>query len=795
MLSNYIKIAVRNLFKNRLFSVINISGMAISLAACLLIALLAWDELSYDDYHPDGDRTFRVYNIVDHAGVKSYRPIVPYPFAIFIQKDFPEVESTMRFLANGEQLFEHNDKRIKEGHSIAAESNVFDMLSISLIEGNAATALTKPDAVALSETLAKKYFGSEPAVGRSINIDKDAHEITAVFADLPSHSHLKLNYITSHASVSWAKNFENNWQRQEWYTYVKLKPGADPVAFESKLKPLVEKYAYPSIEEKGFTYLPRIQNIHDIHLHSSNFEWEIVQRGDAQSLYILLGSAIMILVIACLNFINLSTARAVKRIKEVGVRKVTGALRSQLIFQFITESILITMFGMLLAIVLTEVTLPATNAIVEKQLNLPYDITLVICALAFCLVLGVAAGSYPAFKLSSFRPAIALAGKNGSVGGLGRFRLSLVAFQFMLSFFLITASWIVLSQNELISNKNLGFNKEQVIVVPLTGPQLKHVEVTKAKYKANPNVLNATIGFGLPGDVIAGDEIIEPTTNSHLSTSLLCVDHDYIKTMGMTVIAGRDFSLEHPTDSADAFILNETAAKTFGLGTPEEAVGKRLDWNRWDKNGVKHGKVIGVVRDFHFRSLRDKVSPTVLQIFPANWKLAARLRPGDLSETIEHFRRTYESLDPEWVFSYSFLDENFDAMYKSEQRLGKIFSAFTYLGILIACLGLFGLVEYSVNQRAREISIRKVFGASVNSLLVLLTRKYFVLVMIAFVVVIPLSYYATNQWLNNFAYRIDVTAWIYVKACAIVLAITIVTVSFQSLKAAWANPARVLRSE
>jgi putative ABC transport system permease protein len=795
MLSNYLKIAVRNLIKNKLFSVINISGMAISLAACLLIALFAWDELRYDDYHPDGDRTFRVYNIVDHAGVKSYRPIVPYPFAIYMQKDFPEVESTLRFLANGEELFEHGDKRIQEGNSIAAESTVFEMLSIRLIEGDAATALANPNVVALSETLAKKYFGSEPAVGKNIKIDKREYEVTAVFADLPSHSHLKINCITSLSSVTWAKNFDNNWQRQEWYTYVKLKPGADVAAFESKLKPMVEKYAYPTIEDKGFTYVPHVQNIHDIHLHSSNFEWEFAERGDAQSVYILLGSALMILVIACLNFINLSTARAVKRIKEVGVRKVTGALKSQLIFQFITESVLITMFGMLLAIVIAEVTLPATNAIVEKQLSLPYDISYILCGLIFCLVLGAAAGSYPAFKLSSFRPAIALAGKNGSAGGLGTFRQSLVAFQFMLSFFLITASWIVLSQNELISNKNLGFNKEQIIVVPLTGPQLKHVDATKAKYKDNPNVINATIGFGLPGDIIAGDEIIEPTTNTTMSTSLFCVDYDYLKTMGMTVVAGRDFSAEYPTDSADAFILNETAAKTFGLGTPEEAVGKSLDWNRWDRKGIKHGKVIGVVRDFHFKSLRDKVSPTVLQIWPANWKLAARVRPENLSATIEHFKKTYESLDPEWAFSYSFLDQKFDAMYKSEQRLGKMFSAFTYLGILIACLGLFGLVEYSVNQRAREISIRKVFGASVNSLLVLLTRKYFTLVMIAFVVVIPLSYYAAGEWLNNFAYRIDISPWMYAKACATVLAITILTVSFQSLKAAWANPAKILRSE
>ncbi len=795
MLSNYLKIAARNLFKHKLFSVINISGMAVSLAACLLIALFAWDELEYDNYHPDGDRTFRMYNIVDHAGVKTYLPILPFPFASYLQKDFPEVESTLRFYHNyGQQLFEHNGTRIMETNGLVAEPTVFDMLSINVVEGDAATALTKPDAIALSSSLAKKYFGTQSAIGKTIKVDKEELSVSAVFADLPTHSHLSVNYITS-GSSSWAKNFENNWQRQEWFTYLKLKPGTDAVAFDQKLKPFVEKYAYPAIAEKGFTYVPHIQNIKDIHLNSTNFQWDIAQRGDAQSVYILIGSGLMILLIACLNFINLSTARAIKRMKEVGVRKVTGALRNQLVFQFMIESILITTLGMLLAVVLAEVALPFANAVVEKQMHLPYEILYVLYAAAFCIVLGIGAGSYPAFKLSSFRPAVALATRNGSGGGLGTFRQSLVVFQFMLSFFLLVASWIVLSQNDLITNKDLGFDKEQILVVPLTGPQLKHVEATKAKYKDNPNVTDVTIGFGLPGDIIAGDEVIEPTTHTTFSANLFCVDHDYIKTMGMTIVAGRAFSHDFPSDSSDAFVLNETAARSFGLGSPEEAVGKQLDWNRWDQKGIKHGKVIGVVRDFHFKSLRDKVAPIVMQIFPSNWKLAARISGENINETIAHFKRTYESLDPEWTFSYSFLDQNFDAMYKSEQRLAKMFAAFTYLGTLIACLGLFGLVEHSVNQRAREISIRKVFGASVNSLLILLTSRYFVLVTIAFVVIIPLSYYAANEWLNNFAYRIDISPWMYLKACATVLAITIVTVSYQSLKAAWANPAKILRSE
>jgi putative ABC transport system permease protein len=800
MLANYFSIAFRNLSKYKIFSFINIAGMGISLASCILIALFVWEEINYDSYHPAGDRTFRIYNIRSgNDGVTNYLPIVPNPFGPYIQKEFPEVENTMRFMDTyGEVLLEANGKKIMQRGGIYAEPNIFDMLSIPVLKGNGSNALEKINAIALSRSVARTFFGDEEAVGKTILLDGRPRDITAVFEDSPRQSHLKVDFMISFSTLTqnWnAERFEN-WQWQQFFTYVRLKPNTDAKAFEAKLLPFVKKYAYPKIEPQGFIYVPHIQNIRDIHLHSSNFEWEIAQRGDAQSVYILIGSGIMILIIACLNFINLSTARSVKRMKEVGVRKVIGAQRKQLIFQFIIESVLFTLSGMFLAIVLAELSLPLVNGIIDKNLSLPYSLPYIVSSLLFCVLLGAIAGSYPAFHLSRFKPALVLSGKNNSKGSFALFRQSLVVLQFMLSFFLVMGSWIILSQNQLIHSKDLGFNKEQVVVIPLRDAQLKNPETTKQRFSNNPGVISATIGFGLPGDIIAGDEIVEPSSGKTYGTNLICADHDYISTLGMKVIAGRNFSHDFPSDSSEAFIFNESALAAFGYGSPQEAIGKRVDWKRWDRKAMKQGHIIGVVKDFHFKSLRDKLSPVVIHLYPkAYWKIALRIKAENMAETLAYFKKTYEELDPQWIYTYSFLDENFDKMYKSEERLGKLFTIFTYLTIVVACMGLFGLVEYSVNQRTKEISIRKVFGASVSSLLILLTKRYFLLLFVAIALVTPLCLYAANEWLSKFAYHIDVNPLLFIKATAMIVGVTFLTVIFQCMKAAFNNPAPILKND
>lgn len=798
MFANYLTIAFRNLAKYKVFSIINITGMAVSLGSCILIALFVWDEMAFDQHHPDGDRTYRIYNIrTGNDGVTNYLPIVPYPFAGYMQKDFPEIESSLRMLDTyGEQLFQIGDTKTMESGGMLVEPTVFDMLTIQVTEGDAKTALVKPQSVALSQSLAKKYFGNASALGQQLKIDDIEWQVTAVFADVPQHFHLKLNYLTSLSTTQWSTHFENNWQRQQIFTYIKLKPGTDAKALEAKFPAFVQKYAGELFKEKGFSYVPYLQNIKDIHLHSSNFEWEVAVRGNAQSVYILSATGIMVLIIACLNFINLSTARAVKRMKEVGVRKVVGAQKRQLVFQFIAESVLLTLIGLAIALMLAESALPIVNNTLGKTLALKFEPTMVAGALGLCLVIGVLAGSYPALYLSRQKPSQVLNRKNETQTGGAWMRQSLVVLQFMLSFFLIIGSWTVLSQNDLLQNKNLGFDKEQVVVVPLTSAQLRNQETTKRAYMNNTNVIGATIGFGLPGDIIAGDDVIDPVDGKTLQANVFCVDHDYITTMGMKIVAGRDFSTSFPSDTVDAFILSETAIATYGFGTPEEAIGRRIDWTRWDTQQPKQGKIIGVVQDFHFKSLREKISPAVLHIFPKQaWKMAVRIRPEHMDETIAHLKATFEQLEQTSVFSYNFLDENFDKMYQSEERLSKLFTFFTYLAIVVACLGLYGLVEYSVNQRAKEISIRKVFGASVASLLLLLTRKYFMLLAISFVLIVPLSIYFAQEWLSGFAYHIELGPGLFVKAILMILGVTVFTVSFQSIKAALSNPAHVLKND
>ena len=800
MISNYLKIGIRNLLKHKLFSFITIAGMAISIASCLLISIYVWDELSFDNYHPDGDRTFRIYNIrTGDDGVTNYLPIVPPAFGPALQKDYPEVASTLRVLDTyGARLFELDGEKVKEGDGIYAEPTIFDMLTIAPTEGDAGTALSEPYSVVLSQPLAEKYFGKKDPVGELIKISGDEFKITGVFGPIPRNSHLQPKYIMSFATILKFVSPERmeSWRWQQFFTYVKLHPGSSSVQFENKLEGFAKKYAWPVTEPLGFVYTPHIQNVADIHLHSSNFEWEIAQRGSAQSVYVLGGTALFILIIASLNFINLSTARSLKRMKEVGIRKVAGAARPQLIMQFIGESVIITVIGLLIAIVVVQVAFPYLNEFTGKSIAPPLTFGFVLGLTALALALGVLAGSYPAFQLSRFRPATVIYHRNGGKKETSLYRNTLVVLQFIFSFFLITGSWIVLSQNNLLHNKDLGFDKSQLMVLYLNEEVRPNFEAVKQEFLQNPKITHASASYGLPGDIVAGDGVKDPTTGKELPANLFCVDYDYIKTLGMEVVAGRDFSRAYGSDAKRGFILNETAVKTYGFGTPEEAIGHPLAWDMWEKwegDTIKQGEVIGVVKDFHFKSLREQMTPVVLQVFPPSfYTLTLKVKPEDMATTIAFCKDTYEKLIPEIPFSYKFLDSNFEKMYKAEEKLSVLFTVFSGLAILVACMGLFGLVEYSVNQRVREIGIRKVFGASVDSLVLLLTKKYFALIAIAFVIVIPISYYAANQWLSTFAYRISISPLIYAKACLLIVFITLLTVSFQSVKAALANPATTL---
>jgi putative ABC transport system permease protein len=803
MLKNYFKIGVRNLLKNKLFSFINIFGMAISIATFLVIALFVADELSFDEHVEDVSLKYRVYNqhFLEDGSTKKGAMISPM-IGPTLATEYPEVQYATRFLNfNFNILFEAGDKKLTENRGGYADATIFNMFNLSLLEGDRNTALLHPQTVAISQTLAKKYFGSEPALGKSIEIGDSAYAVTAVFKDFPRNSHLQLDYFLP--MVEFAQANPDRMQRWGWsqfHTYIKLKSAGDADKLESKLEDFAKRHAWETTKVNGSYYIPHLMPMKKIHLHAYDQLWDIAVRGNIQTVYILAATAVFILVIAILNFINLSTARAVNRVKEVGVRKVMGAFRIQLIYQFISESIIIAMIALVIAGVFAEVTLPWINSFAEK--NIPTQIflnpVLIPVLLMSAVVIGIAAGTYPAFYISRYKPAQILTNRETSkTSGRALLRQGLVILQFVLSFFLITASLVVSDQHTFMRTKDMGFQKDNLVVLNIRGNMSQNMEATKNSFLNHPNVVSATMGYGLPGEAYAGDGIRDKLTNKNMPTSMLTVDHDYIKTLGLKVIAGRDFSRDFPADERDAFILSETAAKMLGHANPKDAVGHELAWDRWDApDSLKEGKVIGVVKDIHLNSLQDNITPVILHIYPfAYATLTLRIQEDDIPGTIAHLESTWKKFNTEWPFEYKFLDDNFDKLYKAEEKLATLFSYFTAFTILVACLGLFGLVVYSTSQRFKEISIRKVLGASELSLVTQLGKNYIILIGIAFAIAVPFSYLAAESWLQKFAFHIELTPILFVKASLFILLISLITVGIQSFNAARKNPVDALKEQ
>ncbi|WP_373493731.1 FtsX-like permease family protein [Aquiflexum sp.] len=793
MLKNYILIAFRNLMKYKSFSAINIMGMGISLASFILITVFVIDEMKFDRYHPEGDQVFRLYSLMSSPeSGERYSSMVQPVLATKLREEFPEVEQTARILGTiTEKQVQVDEKIFSEPRGAYGEGGLFGILAVQIIEGDPADILKKSNTVALSQSLSTKYFGNRNAVGQTIKIENIDHEVTHIYQDFPEHSHAQLDFLVSLNSLPWLEERINSWTWHQMYTYFKVVEGTNVPELESKFNAYVkqetDKFQEPSNSK------PFFQNLQDIYLESSHFQYDHARIGNKDTIYILMAAAVMILLISCFNFINLSTARAVKRMKEVGVRKVIGAQTLQLKTQFLIESCTFAFFGLVVALLISWISLPYLAELTGKNLRLPITIESILVLLGFGLLLGMISGSYPAFMLSSFKPAAVISGANK--GGHAFFRQSLVVFQFVLSFLLIIGAWVVIDQNNLLSNKNLGFDKDTLLVVYGRGVQTTQLDVIKNEVLSITGVQNATWGYGLPGDMFATDGVLNPA-GERLSTKLFMVDYDYIRTMGMELVAGRDFSVDFGTDRANAFIVNETAARNFGMGNPEEAIGSRLSWERWDGDSTKHGEVIGVVRDFHTGSLKEKITPLVMQIEPNfYYTLTVKLNTANIQEQMSSIERIFKEQVPDRLFSYSFMDQNFEKMYVSEQKLSKLLGLFAGLTILVACMGLFGLVEYHVHQRAKEISIRKVFGADIGSILLKLTRQYFILVLISFVLATPLVWYGANKWLQNFAYHVEITPLIFIKAAILIGVITLFTISFQSIKAALRNPASILKGE
>ena len=807
MLRNYLKIAWRNLVRQKGYTFINVFGLAIGLACCLVIFLYVQDELRFDRFHTKANQIYRIINHRSSEGVQMVMARTPPAYGPTLTTSFPEVQQSVRlFEFGGNELVAFGDRKFFESGILLADSTFFDVFSFPLTRGNPTLVLRSPDAIVLSETMARKYFGSQDPLGKQLTIDGTyKFRVTGVMKDVPERSHLKASFVGSFGALRDMVGAERlkSWGWQQFYTYITLAEGSDPAQVNAKLPAFLAQHAPSEVAQRNSRDNYGLQALTDVHLRSSDVEYDIAQKGDIQYIYAFSLVALFTLLIACFNFMNLSTARSARRAKEVGMRKAVGAQRSQLIGQFLGESLLQTGMALVVALLLTVLVLPTLNDWTGKSLQFMSMLTIpfVLYLVGAVVLVGLLAGSYPAFFLSGFKPLNVLKGAVKGVASGAFLRRNLVVVQFAVSIMLMIGAGIVFYQIRYIQTKNMGFSKEQLVLLPIrTKAMRQNIETIKAELTQNPSIVGATACYGVPGGRFAGDGIDVPGRTEQFSTNMFLIDEDYIPTMGMTMVAGRNFSKAFGTDAREGFVLNETAVRELGWGTPARAIGQSISWRQWEPptpaDSIKRGKVIGVVKDFNYKTIHQKIEPMVLQIVPAEYShLVVRIRPAATTTALGILGDKWRAVASEWPFEYTFLDEQFADQYRSEQIFGKVFGLFTFLSIFITCLGLFGLAAFTAEQRTKEIGVRKVLGASVTSIVALLSKDFLTLVVIALLIAAPIAWYAMSHWLESFAYRVEMEWWIFVLAGLLAISIAFLTVFFQSVKAALTNPVKSLRSE
>jgi putative ABC transport system permease protein len=807
MIKNYFKIAFRNLWRDKAFSVINIFGLAIGIASCLIIMLFVQNELSFDKYNEKIDRMVRVSFQGAVQGEEMNESNVMPPTAETLKTTFPEVEEATRLRDYGKPRLVYGDKLFKDDALAFIDTNFFEVFTLPFIKGDAKTALLQPNTMVVTRALATKYFGKEDPIGKLINF-KDgqnaACKITGVIEDIPVNSHFQFDLFASMESLPESKS--PDWMQSNYFTYLILQQGYDYKKLEAKLPQVVDKYIGPQMlqamgltiaefRSKGNNIRLMLQPVKDIHLHS-NFSYDLSKPGDIRYVYIFSAIAIFMLLIACINFMNLSTAAASKRSREVGIRKVLGSLKSALMKQFLLEAVLLTTIALIVAMVLVYAALPLFNKLADKELVFDFasQPLLIPGLLLFLLITGLLAGSYPAFYLSSFKPIAVLKGKSVSGTKSIRLRSGLVVFQFFVSIVLIVGTLVVYRQLSYIQNKKLGYEKDQVLILSETGMLGTKEKLFRQQLLSDSRVVSLSSSGYLPAGPSNNNNFFVSTaekTKQLIKTLRYDVDENYISTLGIQLLSGRNFSKDFSTDST-GMIINETAASAFGWG--ERAIGKTISTT--DNRGKKFAfSIIGIVKDFHFRSLHERISPLVMVLTANSGTTIVKVKPTDISGLLSSIKKSWNNLGAQEPLVYSFLDERFNDLYKSEQKIGLILGIFACLTIFVACLGLFGLASFTATQRTKEIGIRKILGANISGIVNLLSKEFLKLVGIAFIIGSPVAWFIMNKWLQDFAYRITINWWMFVAAGLLVIVIAFITISFQAIKAAVANPVAALRNE
>lgn len=797
MLSNYLKVAFRNILKQKFYSAINILGLSIGIASCLLIVLYINFELGYDKFHTDADRIYRVDLHGKIAGQEINTATTCGPLAGALESEVPEVAMATRLQQDNGYVIRYGDKVFTENNITYADSNFFEFFSFKLLKGDLKTALKEPNSIVVTEDMAQKYFGDAEPLGQVLELDK-AFKVTGVVENPPFDSHFRFDFLFSASTANWLNS--GVWLNNNLYTYFKLKPNTTTDNFPEHFNAFVEKYVGPDIEkfmgisldamkEQGGEYGYYLTKLTDIHLNSNSRD-QIEASGEKSYIYIFMAVAGFILLIACINFMNLSTAKSAGRAKEVGLRKTLGSFRSHLIFQFLTESTIFAVVATLLAYFIVWQALPGFNYISGKQLtaNLLLSPSFLLSALGIIILVGILAGSYPAFYLTSFNVSEVLKGKvrDGMKGGA--IRSTLVVLQFSISIFLIICTGVIYHQLQYFQNRNMGIDRQNVLIINNTGYLENNREAFREALKKESNIVDASYTTNVVPGVNNTTLFRKPGSDTDHLMGRYYADYSHMNVLGFEMAAGRFFSEDFPSDSTSA-VINEAAAKEFAW---DNAVGE--EFITFDNDNETKIKIVGIIKDFNFESLRTDIRPLIIQLGTRSNQMMLRYQ-GDAQNAIATAEKNWKEIAPNQPFDYVFLDQSFDALFRSEQRMGYIFSIFTGLAIFIASLGLIGLSAFTAERRTKEIGVRKVMGASNTSVLIMLNKEFTRLIVVSFILAAPFSWWMMTKWLADFSYRTSIDPWIFVMAGLSTFIIAWLTVSWQSYKAARANPVVSLKSE
>jgi putative ABC transport system permease protein len=803
MLKNLLVVSLRSIRKDKAYSFLNILGLTIGITCSLFLIMYILDELSFDRYHKNANSIYRIVSNIKEPDNAFTWAVAQEPMAVELRDNYPEVINAVRFNGTGKTLYKHGDKEFNETDFYTADSTVFDMFSYAFIAGDQRTALDNPFSIVVTKKIAEKYFNEvTAALGQSLQTvnnegKTEDFKVTGIIEDVPLNSHFRFDALISSNTYP---TRQVNWGGFGVFTYIQLPEGYELAKMYKSLEKIVKEKVNPIFEQYGISVKYELQKITDIHLYSK-IQDEAEAGGDISYIYIFTAVAAFMLIIACINYMNLATARSTNRSKEVGLRKVMGSSRGKLVLQFVTESIVIASVSLVLSFILIYLLLPAFNTLANKQLPYSYILRLpvLLSLLGMILFIGIVGGSYPAFYLSSFNPVQVLKGKIASKGGNALFRKGLVVLQFGISIFMLISTLVVFDQLQYMRTKDLGFTKERAVRLNLTEREMrKRADVIVNGLKQNSEVVAVGMANASPGEGISKNLLKVEENDGKFSDrgiDLYTADFDFVKTMGMTIVSGRDFSRDIISDTISAVLVNEAMVARMGW---KEPLGKKFRFQTGDpKNPTQDKQVVGVVKDYHQNSLYDAIEPLLIIFDKRNNYVFVRTDQGDPKQTLAAIEKTWKQVFPSFPFEYVFLDQDFNSQYKADEKRSQIFTVFSGLTIFIACLGLLGLAAFSTQQRSKEIGIRKVIGAQIQSLFYLVSKEFFLLVTIGIVLAFPVAWYFTNSWLSNFAYRIEIMAeWpTFIASAFLALVITLLTVGFHVIRAATANPVKTLRDE